>query len=364
MSLKASKQLPIKPTIQLKNTTKQALSMLLENKNNSLITNNNNNNNTDNYKTDYNSLKIFGFNRADMKYNIPNYKNNKYLYALHYGRFAAPKTFFNSIKKREINFLVRNYQQTLLYEKLFNPNGFKMRMTSNFPKLPPVPELNLLPKDFKLVLLRSGKTYKSNQLKFIVNMDMDKVQLRQILTKLYNIEIESISTAIQPGGIVRNLNKSQSSYTYNRTTERKVAVVTIKNFKNHKYYTQVFRHEDEEEKTDKKLKSLQKIDETIERNYTEDVDVKEGKIRRLNINKALSAVDNTRNIKNLKKRNRINYKNFDAKYKIKENSEEETFIEYSQLQLREIIPQERLKILELKDIKTLEQVKNYIKKDV
>lgn len=355
----------------LPNTKRHISKFIKEDSYNS--TNVNNLQNTNKY-TDYNSMKIFGFNRSDLKYDIPNYKNIKYLYSLNYGKFRMPTSFFNNLKKREINFIVNNHKQSMLYEKYFNPNGYKMKITSKFPKLPPIPQYGLLPTNFKLILLRSGKNYARNELKFIINNDMDKIQLKQILIKLYNLDIENIFTAIQPGRVFRDY-RSKSRNTYKRIDERKVAVVRLRSTKVPDYFSKIHNVENEGIKETKRLEKIKQqlssSSEDLKRNDLEEYS-QTNKTKRLNVNKALSVVDNNQKKSNKKKR--ITYKNFDNEWNKDINVNEESDIEdtnsknnnnkYNESDLKEIIPSERLKLFELKNIKSLEDIREYLNRNI
>jgi ribosomal protein L23 len=166
-------------------------------------------------KIDFDKLKIFGYNRFLLKYNVYDPTRLFYAHSIRYGTFVFPR----NCKNRNIGYLVRNFQQAKIYEKLFNPNGFKAKITSNFPK---PPDTEKLPK-FNLIMLVSDKKLKPNQMKFIVDINMDKYQIHQIFTKLYNMKVTNITTAIQPGKVMRDTKSDKRKYI--RRPERKVAVI-------------------------------------------------------------------------------------------------------------------------------------------
>lgn len=189
----------------------------------------------------FNKLKLFGLPRAYFKFNIFDPVKVKYLQSKKHGTFITSSKFRN----REINNLLSTYRQMKIYEKHFNPLGFKQKQTETFPKQAEKEELV----DFKFILLRSNKTYKSNQLKFIVDMNMDKLQIKQVLEKLYGIKVLKVTTAIQPGVVKReSINekgKRGNRLKIFRIPERKVAVITT-----NKEVPSHFRELDRREKSD------------------------------------------------------------------------------------------------------------------
>lgn len=167
---------------------------------------------------DYNKLKIFGYERGNLLYDMYDPQKLKYLYTHKHGNFTIPK----NIKNREINFLTRNYEQSQIYSKLFKPNRINYTITGNFPKVDSTGDLQ----NFNIMLIRSNKEYKDNQLKFQVDMNYSKIEIKQILMKLYNINPLRITTAILPGRVKRDMNNTKK-LSYIRIPDKKVAVVDI-----------------------------------------------------------------------------------------------------------------------------------------
>ena len=170
---------------------------------------------------DYNRLKVFGFQRANLLNKLYDPLNIRYLKSPRLGRFEMPK----NTKNREIHFLIRNYQQAQQYSKTFSPRGIVPNMNSRFNKADETEDLQ----DFKVMLMRSGKKYNDNEVKFLVDINYSKPEIKQILSKMYNLDIEKITTAILPGRVKRDmtLNQEKQIIKYYRTDERKVAVVTL-----------------------------------------------------------------------------------------------------------------------------------------
>ena len=172
-------------------------------------------------KVDYNKLKLFGIPRSHLRNKVYDPSKIKYLESKRYGKFITNA----SLKNREIHHLISNNRQIQTYERYFNPLGFKTRITENFPKPANVEHLN----DFKFILLRSLKDHKPNQLKFVVDINMDKILIKQVLEKLYDFKILKVTTAIQPGKVkriqvdVKRGNRAK----YIRVPDRKVAVITL-----------------------------------------------------------------------------------------------------------------------------------------
>lgn len=174
---------------------------------------------------DYNKLKVFGFQRANLLNKLYDPLNIRYLKSVKFGKFEMPKNF----KNREIHFLMRNYDQTKIYAKSFTPKGIKPTVTSRFTKTDDTEDFQ----NFNIILMRSGKQYKPNELKFMVDLKYSKPEIKQILSKLYGLDIKEITTAILPGSVKREiLNAKSGAFRYTRTSDKKVAVVSLNNIDN------------------------------------------------------------------------------------------------------------------------------------
>jgi ribosomal protein L23 len=160
--------------------------------------------------------RVYGFPRHYLTYKIYDPTKYRYLKSKHYGYFEAPRR----TRIPELYYLTNQYRQRLEYERMMNPRGHKLSMTSNFPKTGPTIDF-LQPKQF--FLTRSQKEYKKNELKFLVNKNWSKFEIKQFLQKLYRLNPKKIHTAILPGDVRVNNN----SYTrkFFRTPDRKKAVV-------------------------------------------------------------------------------------------------------------------------------------------
>ena len=167
---------------------------------------------------DFNKLKIFGFARAYTKYKI--YDPTKYRYVTHpkYGYFEAPIRG----ERREVKELVKNYKSKMEYERHMNPKGLRYTITSNFPKVGDTHDYI----DPKLFLVRSNKPQPKNSIKFKVDDNLSKPEIKQIIEKLYKFKVEKVNTAILPGRVKFDL-KSTKCRKYERTNDYKKALVQV-----------------------------------------------------------------------------------------------------------------------------------------
>ena len=183
---------------------------------------------------DINKMKLFGFKRAMLYNKFYNPAEIRYLNVKGVGKFEAPK----QTGIRELSKLANNYKQRLEYEKYMNPLGLKYTITSNFPK----PGLTDEFSNFKCFLVRSGKTISGNWIKFIVDINTSKPEIRQFLSKLYNLRIGRIHTVINPGKVKRNYRKNQFKG-YFRTRDVKKAYVQLFDINPLPMYTKLMNHE-------------------------------------------------------------------------------------------------------------------------
>lgn len=167
---------------------------------------------------DFNKLKVFGFPRHVTQYNVYNPSKIRYLKSKQYGYFECPKLN----KNPEIQAIVYQYKKRLEYEKYMNPKGYKLSWTSNFPKVgDTIDFVNL-----KCFLVRSGKKYEPNEIKFLVDKNTSKPEIKQFIEKLYNIKVNKIDTAILPGQVRLNY-KNPKQRSFMRTRDIKKAVIQL-----------------------------------------------------------------------------------------------------------------------------------------
>lgn len=167
---------------------------------------------------DFNKLKIFGFPRHVLNYNLYNPSKIRYLKSKDYGYFEAPKR--NKIP--ELRYLVDQYKQRVEYEKHMNPKGIKLHITSKFPKVGDTIDFV----NPKFYLVRSGKRYEDNEIKFLIDKNMNKDEVKQVFEKLYRVRAEKISTAIVPGQVKSRVNK-KNGRSFFRIPDRKKAVIQV-----------------------------------------------------------------------------------------------------------------------------------------
>ena len=217
---------------------------------------------------DYNKLKVFGFQRSNLLYNYYDPENIKYLYSKKYGKFNMPyKQGY-----RDIRLVVHKSRQADEYQRMFsNANNIRPTITFNFPKNDKSEDLQ----NFNIFLLQSNKRYKTNQLKFMVDMKYSKIEIAQILNKLYNIKAERITTAILPGKVTTKKEKDVQKREFIRTPDKKVAVVDL-NQPVDKYFRKFFsrdlidKQNKLEEKRDGKHKQKKKNNQEEEEEEEEE----------------------------------------------------------------------------------------------
>lgn len=174
------------------------------------------------YKTklDFMNARIFNFKRANLLHKMYDPLNVKYLRSPSLGNFRIPV----NPKNREIRHLVYNWNQAQAYTNHFSYKGYLPTITSNFPK----PTNNST--DFnecKVIFIKSGKALKKNQLKFLVDLNLTKPEIVQIIQKLYGIKVLGITTAILPGEVKYNNFKSNGEKFFYRKPDKKVATIDI-----------------------------------------------------------------------------------------------------------------------------------------
>jgi ribosomal protein L23 len=167
---------------------------------------------------DFNKLRVFGFPRHVLNYNLYNPTKIRYLKSKDFGYFEAPKR--NKIP--ELRYLVDQYKQRVEYEKHMNPKGFKLNITSKFPKVGDTVDFV----NPKFYLVRSGKRYEDNEIKFLIDKNMNKDEAKQVFEKLYRVRAEKISTAIVPGQVKQKVNQKNGRSFY-RIPDRKKAVIQV-----------------------------------------------------------------------------------------------------------------------------------------
>ena len=166
---------------------------------------------------DFNKLKVYGVPRHLTKYNIYNPAKMRYLKSKDYGYFECSK----HPKVPEVRHLADMYKQRLEYEKYLNPKGYKYTWSSSFPKIGDTIDFA----NPKLFLVRSEKNYAENEIKFLVDKKLSKIEINQFIQKLYNFRVRDVNTAILPGK-VHPFVKGRGAR-YERTRDIKKAVVKL-----------------------------------------------------------------------------------------------------------------------------------------
>ena len=142
-------------------------------------------------------MKRFGFHPDQLYFNMRNPTKVKYAYQKNFGNFEYTK----SKNTTNLTKIVQNYNNRLEFEKYMNPKGFKPTITSRFPK-------ERVEQDFvshEMILHRSDKPYKSNQVSFRCNPDLSKAEIKQYLSKIYSLPVLNCDTINKYGEIKRHM---------------------------------------------------------------------------------------------------------------------------------------------------------------
>jgi len=170
---------------------------------------------------------------------------------------------------RELKYLIFKSKQSETYSEMNTPYGYKTQITSNFPKNAQYNEFQ----DFNIFLIRGYKEYKPNQIKFMVDKNYSKIEIKQILQKLYGLNVRRVTTAILPGKVQYDYqelegrkDKKDFRKKYMRTPDKKVAVVDL-DFEVGKEYQKIYEmHEIDQYKLQRKEQRLLEIEEKQKNN--------------------------------------------------------------------------------------------------
>jgi ribosomal protein L23 len=177
---------------------------------------------------DFNKLKVYGFPRHLTKYKFYNPAKVRYLKSKEYGYFECSK----QPKIPEVRHLADMYKQRTEYEKYMNPKGYKYSWTSGFPKVGDTIDFA----NPKIFLVRSEKNYGENEIKFLVDKKLSKIEISQFIQKLYRFRVRDVNTAILPGQVKR-IQKGRGA-AHERTRDIKKAVVKL-DFKVDEFYRKI-----------------------------------------------------------------------------------------------------------------------------
>ena len=101
-------------------------------------------------------------------------------------------------KIKDTHQLQENYAKRLEFEKYLTPNGIKPTITSRFPK--ERQEIEFL--SHRITLARSPKPYDEKTICFRCDPFLSKMEIKQYLTKVYNLPVESLTTVNVMGKIM------------------------------------------------------------------------------------------------------------------------------------------------------------------
>lgn len=125
----------------------------------------------------------------------------RYIETKNNGKFEVPmKSNTRSIQK-----LYNNYEERLDFEKYMNPKGLKPTITSRFKK--PQESMDFI--STEMLLMRSPKPYDDQTVCFRTDNHLSKPEIKQYLTKLYNMPINKIGTFRKQGEIKSNPNRTK-----------------------------------------------------------------------------------------------------------------------------------------------------------
>ena len=136
-------------------------------------------------------MKRFGFHPNQLYFNMRNPSKLLYVQNSVHGKFEVPKVKDTT----DVNTLAQRYQQRQDFEKYMNPKGIKPTITSRFKKAPQ--EIDFVNQTVQLY--RCPKTYEDNQVSFKVPPHMSKPEIKQFLSKVYNLPVQQVNTINKMG---------------------------------------------------------------------------------------------------------------------------------------------------------------------
>eukprot|EP00826_Nyctotherus_ovalis_P024778 TRINITY_DN19122_c0_g1_i1.p1 TRINITY_DN19122_c0_g1~~TRINITY_DN19122_c0_g1_i1.p1 ORF type:complete len:174 (+),score=34.91 TRINITY_DN19122_c0_g1_i1:116-637(+) len=147
-------------------------------------------------------MKRFGYLRDYMHFNL--YNTTKMFYVKHplYGPMELPKNPPGK-SAHKIYVQAMNYNKRLEYEKYLNPKGLKPTITSSFPR--PQQVFDFANLDICRVI--PGKNYGPGILCFRSATNLSKPEVKQFLTKLYNLPVVSVRSTLKQGKVKRSRYK-------------------------------------------------------------------------------------------------------------------------------------------------------------
>ena len=165
-------------------------------------------------------MKRFGYLRDYLHFNI--YNPSKIVYAQHpvYGNLELPK--YPSKGAHNIKEQAKNYRRRLEFEKYLNPKGLKPTITSKFAQ----PQQQVDFANLSLHRISSGKYYGPNVICFLSPPGLSKPEVRQYLTKLYQLPIISLHSVLRQGKLMRNLMNGR--YWRKKDTKKWIVKLAIK----------------------------------------------------------------------------------------------------------------------------------------
>ncbi len=157
-------------------------------------------------------MKRFGYLRDYMHFNL--YNTSKLIYAQHplYGALELPK-HPSGANGGNIRIQAQKYQQRLEFEKYLNPKGLKPTITSKFPQ----PQQRVDFANLMIYRVPTEKYYGPGVLCFRSPVGLSKPEVKQFLTKLYDLSILSIHSVRRPGKIMRT---NEGKYWLKRETKK------------------------------------------------------------------------------------------------------------------------------------------------
>ena len=141
-------------------------------------------------------MKRFGYHANQLYFNMRAPSKLQYVKTKRQGYWEIPKAKSTT----NANELYRNFEKRVEFEKYMNPKGLKPTVTSRFAK--PPTEIEFVSHDF--MLSRSAKPYQKNQVSFRCSPYLSKPEIKQYLSKVYNLPVQKVDTANKMGTIKIN----------------------------------------------------------------------------------------------------------------------------------------------------------------
>jgi ribosomal protein L23 len=141
-------------------------------------------------------MKRFGFAYKYLHNKICDSKQAFYIQDRKLGEIEAPLAY----KRKSVQELFQIQQQRIKYQQYFNPLGLRPTLPYTTKKSTPTEKFV----DIDAIPIRTLKGHEQrNCLYFRTGVETSKFELKQYLTKLYNLDIEKMTVKINQGKVKR-----------------------------------------------------------------------------------------------------------------------------------------------------------------